>query len=394
MNGRVAMLLSNALHSDPRVEKEAAALVAAGLEVTVIAWDRALSGPPEEERGGVRILRVGPEARHGGGLANLGAYRGFWRVAAEEAARLAPDAVHCHDLDTAQAGLRAARGSERRKLVLDMHELYRESNMVPQRGLPGVAARAGVRVVERRALPAADAVLVANPGTLDYYGRFGVGDRLTPIENAPDAEMFRPAEERRPDRPLTVGYFGQKRYVGGLRTLMEVVDAHEDMAALLAGGGTAAEEVAVIAAELRRIEVRGRFAYADLPAYYARCDVVYAVYEAGIGNVRTLFPVKMMEAMACGLPCIVSSGTWAGDYAVREGVGLAVQPGDGAALDAALVRLRDEPGTRAEMGRRGRAIVEAGLNWQEVARRLLLVYEGLLSQQATPAAPPRAGVYW
>jgi glycosyltransferase involved in cell wall biosynthesis len=377
---RVVMILSNGLASDPRVEKEAAALVGAGCEVTVLAWDRGGALPAREERDGLVIERFGPAAEHGGGLRNVGRYRTFWALAAARAAELAPDAVHCHDLDTAPAGMRVVREvALRPRLVLDFHELYRESNMVPQRGVVGLVARAAVRVVERRALAAADVVLVANPGTLDYYRGLGAGAKLVPIENAPDAGVFRPAEGPRPDRPFTIGFAGQKRYLGGLATLIEVVRRDEGLAAVLAGGGTRAEEVARMAAGLERIEVSGPFAYADLPAMYARCDAVYAVYDVSLGNVRTLFPVKVMEAMACALPVIVAEGTWVGEYVLSNGVGVAVTPDDGESLAQAIEALKRDPALTAEMGRRGRALVEAGLNWDAVSERLLGTYGRLFA---------------
>lgn len=378
MTGRVVMVLSNAFVSDPRVEKEAEALSSAGLEVTVLAWDREGSSPAEEVRGGARVVRFGPRARHGGGLSNAERYREFWGAAAARATAIGPDVVHCHDLDTAPVGLRVVGSRPRIRLVLDFHELYRESNMIPQRGAVGVAARAAVRVLERRAIPRADAVLVANPGAVPYYGRFGVGSRLSAIENAPDADVFRPRGGERPARPFTVGYFGQKRYLGGLAALVEAARALDDVAVLMAGGGTAADDVARLAAGEPRVENHGSFSYAQLPGYYERCDAVYAVYEAGIGNVRTLFPVKVMEAMACALPVVVAKGTWAGDYVERESVGFAVPPQDVAALTSVLASLRDDPETCARMGARGRSIVEGGLRWDAVAARLLNVYEGLL----------------
>jgi glycosyltransferase involved in cell wall biosynthesis len=235
-----------------------------------------------------------------------------------------------------------------------------------------------VRVLERRALAAADTVLVANPGTLDYYRALGAGAKLVTIENAPDAEMFLPGAAARADRSFTVGFMGQKRYVGGLLTLIDVVRRHDALAALLAGGGTGAEEVARHAEGVARVEVSGPFAYRDLPALYARCDAVYAVYDVTVGNVRTLFPVKMMEAMACGLPVVVADGTWAGEYAVRTGVGVTVAPGDGSSLENALLSLAEDEVGAAEMGRRGRQIVEAGLNWSAVSRRLVETYARLV----------------
>jgi glycosyltransferase involved in cell wall biosynthesis len=372
------MLLSNGLSSDPRVEKEASALVAAGWQVTVLAWDRGGDLPRSEDRGGWRVERLGPRARHGAGARNLPLYRAFWRAAADRVQALAPAVVHCHDLDTTPAGLRAVRSAATRpRLVLDMHELYRESNMVPQRGPAGAVARWGLRRVERRAYAEADAIVVANPGTADYYRSFASDAEVAVVENAPDADVFRPRLSPRPERAFTVGFLGQKRYTGPLIDLIAAVESTPGTAALLAGGGTAADEVATAAAGVPAVEVTGAFTYSELPVLYARCDAVHAVYDARLGNVRTLFPVKMMEAMACGLPVIVASGTWAGDYAVENGVGVAVPSGDVDALVLALVALRDDPASVAEMGRRGRALVESGLDWRSAAERLSGLYARL-----------------
>ena len=370
------MVVTNDAVSDPRVEKEGVALVAAGFEVIVLAWDRSGVAPAVEERLGLRIERLGPRASYGGGLRSLLRFRGFWDEASARAIELAPTIVHCHDLDTAVVGLRVLRSRPRTKLVVDHHELYRETRMVPQRGLVGVFAKAFVDALDRRAARAAALIVVSVPSFEDRYERWASG-RVVVVENAPDSELFRPRTTPRPERPFTVGYVGQKRYAASLTTLMEIVQRHEDLAALLAGGGTAAEEVDRIAASMSRVEVAGRFVYTELPAYYERCDAVFGVYDADVGNIRAAFPVKVMEAMACGLPVIVDAGTWIGDYVTRHAIGIAVKGSDASAVEAALVRLKDDRDLAAAMGARGRALVESGLSWQIISERLVDAYRNL-----------------
>lgn len=378
---KVVMLVTNDAVSDPRVDKEAHALAADGYAVTVLAWDRAGEAPTLENRGHVTYERLGPRAPYGGGLRSLDHFRRYWRAAADRALEIRPAFVHCHDLDTAPAGLRVRRGATPPpRVILDMHELYRESGMVPQRGFVGTFARAAVRVLERRAFRVADAILVANPGTTDYYAALGVGEKLVVVENAPDISNFSPVQ--RPEGvPFTVGYFGQKRYPGELQVLMETVQLHPQMAALLVGGGVAADMIAGLARTMERIEVAGRFDYAELPELYARCDVVYAVYDVRLGNVRTLFPVKVMEAMASALPVIVAEGTWIGGYVAEHGIGAVVPAGDRAALEGALLGLARDPSERRAMGQRGRALVEAGLNWDAASRRLVALYRSLQPEE-------------
>lgn len=380
MSGRIVMLLSNALRSDPRVQKEATALAQAGHDVHVIAWNRGGDLPAAEERDGFSVRRVGPIAQHGGGLANIPAYRSFYADARRTAAALEPDAVHCHDLDTALAGLqvvRSARGG-RIALVLDMHEQYRDSAMLPQRGIKGAIGRGGARWVERRAYAAADAILVANPGSVDYYEDLGCGGKVTVVENAPDMTLFTPTD--RTGEPFAIGYFGQKRYPEGLLQLVEVVRESPHVHAVFAGGGTAEDEVAAAVQGVDRIRNSGAFAYADLPQLYTQVDAVHAVYNTALGNVRVLFPVKVMEAMACALPVIVAAGTWIGSYVEENGLGLSVPVGDRQALAAAIQHLAENPAERRRMGEAGRSLVEAGLSWQSASASLVRTYEGLLGR--------------
>ena len=378
---RAVMFVANDAVSDPRVDKEARALAEAGYEVTVLAWDRTGRAPAAELRGMVRYERLGPRAPYGGGLRSLGLFRRYWRDAANRAIEIGPQFVHCHDLDTTPAGLRVRSAFESPpRLILDMHELYRESGMVPQAGLVGAAARAVVRLLEHRAYRAADTIVVANPGTADYYRELGAGDKVIIVENAPDTDQFAPVT--RPEgAPFTVGYFGQKRYPEELRALIEVVGQHEGMHALLAGGGVAEAEVARLAESMPRVQVSGRFDYSELPALYTRCDVVYAVYDVRLGNVRTLFPVKVMEAMAAALPVVVADGTWIGDYVRQQSIGLAVPADDRGALGLALQALARDPLERRAMGERGRRLVEAGLNWSTVSRRLVHAYDSLAARE-------------
>ena len=66
------------------------------------------------------------------------------------------------------------------------------------------------------------------------------------------------------------------------------------------------------------------------------------------------FGMAAVEAMAAGLP-VVASDVGGLPEVVTADTGLLVPPGDPAALAAALVRLADDPGARAAMGRAGTA---------------------------------------
>lgn len=371
---RVVMLLSNDFSSDPRVEKEAVALAAAGWSVTVIAWCRTGRFPEQENQAGVDIVRVGPVAPYGSGPRSLPLFRQFWRNAADAAVKLAPRVVHCHDMDTAWAGLSAVKrlGGDT-KLVLDFHEMYRESRMVPKGRITGPVGRAAIDMIERRALKRADLLVLAVPGFEERYGAF---EPRVVVENAPDHTRFVPRPDVARDG-LRVCYIGQKRYVNSLRELMEAVQGDGRLSAFIAGGGVAEKTVDEMARDYERVEISGHFTYAETPALYEGCSAVYAVYDQHVGNIRLAVPVKALEGMAAGLPVITNRDTWFGRFIVAEKAGVVVEGGDVEELTAALVALADDPEGAAAMGARGRAIIEDRLNWTCAVNRLVEAYSRL-----------------
>jgi glycosyltransferase involved in cell wall biosynthesis len=372
----IVMVVSNDASSDPRVNKEATALTSAGYAVTVLAWDRGGFAAEREVRDGATYARLGPRAPYGGGMRSLPRYREFWRRAVDAMREIGPDAVHCHDLDTAWAGYTYAREVSECRLVVDHHELYKHSPMVPRTGLLGALSRAVLGTLDRVTGRAASLVVVANPGNAPYFSGIAPGKTVV-VENAADASVFRPAG-REASEPFTVCFIGRKRYPESLRRLISVVSRHDRMAAIVAGDGTAKEEVARMAEGVPNVKATGAVPYEDIPRMYESCDAVYALYDARVGNIRTSFPVKAMEGMACGLPVLVDDGTWVGEYVESHGIGLAVDSSDEAAVEAALLRLASDRVAASEMGERGRRLVEAGLNWEESAARLVAAYDDLL----------------
>jgi glycosyltransferase involved in cell wall biosynthesis len=75
------------------------------------------------------------------------------------------------------------------------------------------------------------------------------------------------------------------------------------------------------------------------------------------GN-RDGLPTVLLEALACGVPCVTTPVTGNPEI-VRDGLeGRLVPPGDVPALARALTALLDDPAARAAMGRAGRARAE------------------------------------
>jgi glycogen(starch) synthase len=143
---------------------------------------------------------------------------------------------------------------------------------------------------------------------------------------------------------------------------------------LLAGSGTAAED---LAAQAERLglggsgRLLGRIDDDLLHALYRVADIVVvpSLYEP--------FGIVPLEAMACGTAVISSdAGGLREVVPADQSAGLRVPAGDVGALCDALAVLIDDPARRAELARAGAAHA-AGFNWSAIAARTVEVYRRL-----------------
>lgn len=89
-------------------------------------------------------------------------------------------------------------------------------------------------------------------------------------------------------------------------------------------------------------------------------------------------PIKMFEYMAAGIPVIASDFPGFREVVEEARCGLLVDPLDPQAIADAIQFILAHPIEAEEMGRRGRAAVEARYNWASEERKLLDLYKSLL----------------
>jgi len=107
----------------------------------------------------------------------------------------------------------------------------------------------------------------------------------------------------------------------------------------------------------------------------AEVAVVPSLYEG--------FSLPAVEAMACGVPLVTTTGGALPEVVGRDGdTALLVPPGDPAALAAAIGTVLDDAALRARLGAAGRARVSARYTWRATAEATVAEYRRLLA--ATP----------
>lgn len=208
-------------------------------------------------------------------------------------------------------------------------------------------------VVERLGLAAAAAVIVTTP-ELDAYvrARVGRGTSVHLIPNGVDTVRFHPVSAP-PSSPRRVVFVGRLSSEKNLEALVEAAArVREGIPLRLVLVGQGPERTALERAA-RTLEVPTDFVpvvdHHELPRVLTGADAfVLPSHTEG-------HPKVLLEAMACGLPCVASDV--GGNRAIlRDGdTGLLFEPRDVGALAERLHAVLAQPALAARLGQRARA---------------------------------------
>ncbi len=145
---------------------------------------------------------------------------------------------------------------------------------------------------------------------------------------------------------------------------------------LLLGGGSQAELIRKILIQydvLDRVFFGGQISQNDLAMYYHAADL-YASASHSDGS-----SVSLMEALACGLPVLVSDIPGNLEWITPDGQGWFFPDGDSQSVAAKLIQVYAQREKRCEVGRAARNLAEERADWSKNFQKLLYAYE--LAQQ-------------
>jgi Glycosyltransferase len=207
-----------------------------------------------------------------------------------------------------------------------------------------------------RLSPLPRAVLANSQTGKDWHERLGYRPRAWHvIVNGIDTTRFRPDAEARARWRKQLGIGGHmvlvgmvarvdpmKNHAAFLAAARQISQIRPDVAFVVAGRGT---EDLPEGQVIRLGEVK------DVAGLYAAMDISLLISRFGEG-----FPNVVAEAMACGLPVIVSD---IGDSArIIADTGITVPVDDENALESAIRFLTDDPQHRLSLGKKARRRVE------------------------------------
>jgi glycosyltransferase involved in cell wall biosynthesis/D-alanine-D-alanine ligase-like ATP-grasp enzyme len=308
--------------------------------------------------------------------------------------RLRPDVVHCWMDHSNLLGGVAARLAGAGRVVWAVHHSHH---------VPGVAKRSTRLTVAAcarlsRVLP--DRIVYCSEHARRLYEQSGfAAHQSATIPNGFDLDTFKPDPAARrairaelgvaDDVPLVglvARYDPFKDHPTFLRAAALLAQKRPDVRLLLCGHRVDRNNAALVAG-IASLGLSDRCHLLgprrDVARVYAALDVLCS------SSISEAFPLVIGEAMACGVPCVVTD---AGDSALLVGpTGTVVPPRDPTAMAAALAAvLSKSPAERCQLGIAARQRVRDRFALDDVARRYESLYEQLAgAARRPPAADPQ-----
>ena len=369
------MILSNPLMVDPRVHKEAKTLVDAGHEVAVLVWDRHCEYKPHEIIDGIKVFRIHNEKLMKVLPNDIFRNPLWWREAYKKGLELYRsgykiDVVHCHDLDTLQAGvwLKKRLGV---KLIYDAHENF--AYMI--RGKVPYPVFKLSSMMEKKLINFVDHIITVSPPLRDFL-RSITDKPITIVMNCKDLiyqDYIPPKNDM-----FTLVYIGvmiKERFFPEIIHLVGSLDGVR----LIVGGKKEGMywEVEKVAKQYKNVEFVGTVPSDKiLPMTHIADAVLLIIPPPSKYRQETLFN-KQFEAMVCGRPIIVTKGTYAGKMTEELKCGITVNY-DKESIKRGILLLRDNPKLCEELGKNALKAAKERYNWAIEKEKLLRVYREIV----------------
>jgi glycosyltransferase involved in cell wall biosynthesis len=248
-----------------------------------------------------------------------------------------------------------------------------------------------IRVAQR--LPTVVTVSESSKGDIAAQMKVPLS-RMTVVPVGVDHTVFRP----RPDRPRAPGRImvtsSSDVPMKGLVPLLEAVAklrTEREVELVVIGRPTEGGRVA------RTIDRLGLGAVVRCESGISDDELAVLYAEAQVAVVPSLyegFSLPAIEAMACGVPLVATTGGALPEVVGTDGeTGLLVPPDDPEALAAGIRRIMDDEALASRLGQGGRARVLGRFTWEATARGTAEQYRAVLAaHRAGPEAESRAGV--
>ncbi len=392
---RVGMVVFSCYPDDPRVRREAEALVVSGMHVEVICLQQPGS-TRKDLVNGVSVFRIPITRKRGSPARYLWEYAMFLFLAGYKLFQRnlgsKYDVVHVHNMPDVLVFSALVPRMSGAKVILDLHDPMPEVFMAKYSIPSGHAMIRALLFLERKSISFADVILTPNAAFQTLFIERGCPkEKIHVVMNVPDPAIFHRTNgtpsrvHSRSSGEFILMYHGTVVERHGLDTAVEAVaqvrDTIKNIAFHVFGDGDFVDEFK------RRVKELG---VQDVVTYHGQVGIEAIAATIGhvdvgiIPNKKSVFtdinfPTRIFEYLSKGKPVVAPRTRGIKDY-FREDEIEFFEPGDPSDLATAILRIHHDP-------ERSKAVVVKGMrvyercSWPLEKARFVNVVNSLLGRK-------------
>lgn len=382
---RILMLRTNKVDPDPRVEKEASAILELdNVKLDIHAWDRESKHKCKKEKlelsnGSVDIFRVGIPANWGKGMKKnifpalkyeISVF--FWLLRKIKNY----DIIHACDLMTGLPALIPVK-LFKKQMVYDCCDYYADSQEGPK-FIMNILRKLETKVIDSAKVTILctekriNQIYPANPQKVIY------------IHNSPNMENFVINDEKNKmlktnNKNLKLVYVGNYCENRWLLELLSNISNVDGVEMHIGGFGGLGKDIESIASRSNNIYVYGKLPYNEVLRLESECDCIVALYETHIKNHIYAAPNKFYEALAIGKPLLMLKDSGMSEIVEKENIGAVIKPNHDSLMQGIekIKKMRGDKKMKVKM----QEIFEKNYSWNIMKKRLKDVYKELLGDK-------------
>lgn len=211
-------------------------------------------------------------------------------------------------------------------------------------------------------------LVAVTEGLAQWARAFAGHGRVSTVSNGANTDLFRPDGPRADIPGRYVVFVGGLVAWHGIGTMLAALREPAwpaDVRLVIVGDGIERGKVEA-AKENPRLLWLGRQPYDAVPALLRGALAALCVIEDQDGRSASgVAPLKLFEAMACGIPVIASDMPFQAEIVRQTGAGLVVPPSNPSGIAAAVRTLAEAPGKAGELGSNGATYVAREASWRK-----------------------------
>lgn len=323
---------------NPRANRRMAQLAEKG-KVTLIYWNKGGESCPVQEIEGVDQREYFHQASRTNTLKRMIPMLSYKKKALEWLKDIKPDVLYAERFDMLYIIWDYWKSCKVKPKIIfevpDLPHMMVDKNISSKEKVVSKAVRFFENIIYKQV----DVLIVTSEKFYEeYYSKWIPKERVVFMPNSPDLVAFKNYKHDG-HKKFTVGFIGVVRYPEQLKMLIEA-SQKANVNVMFAGFTEGCPEIQEMAEKLPNVTYYGRYNYdKDIAKLYGACDAIYSVYDSKMKNVNIALPNKLYESVYCGLPIIVSKGTYLAEIVEKYNIGITVRSDDEATLYHLLISL-------------------------------------------------------